>query len=157
MSGHYQAVIAAPFGVLGIRTQGQCLVAIDFLPHETPLAWPREPFAARVVGEIEAYFGDPRHLFTLPMAPAGTAHQRRVWQALVGIPAGQVMTYGELARRVGSSARAVGQACGANPIPLVIPCHRVVARAGPGGFMNQSAGPALAIKDWLLRHERGAA
>lgn len=157
MSGDYQAVIPAPFGTLGIRTRGQRLTAIDFLPHDTPLVSAQDPFAARVVEEIEAYLEDARHVFHLPVEAAGTPFQRRVWQALAGLPAGCVTTYGALAQALGSSARAVGQACGANPIPLVIPCHRVVARAGPGGFMNRTGGSALAIKAWLLRHERGAA
>lgn len=156
MTLDYQAVISAPFGALGIRTQGQRLTAIDFLPEEAPLRAPGEPFAARVVEEIEAYLRDPRHLFALPLEPGGTPYQQRVWRALARIPAGSVITYGELARLLGSSPRAVGQACGANPVPLVIPCHRVVARTGPGGFMNCTAGSALAIKQWLLKHERGA-
>ncbi|HEX9181099.1 MAG TPA: methylated-DNA--[protein]-cysteine S-methyltransferase, partial [Burkholderiales bacterium] len=92
----------------------------------------------------------------LPLRAAGTDHQRRVWSALAAIPVGQTLSYGELAGTIGSSARAVGQACGANPLPLLVPCHRVVARdGGLGGFMGRRDGFALSVKRWLLEHERG--
>ena len=84
----------------------------------------------------------------------GTPFQRRVWQALRGIPSGSTCSYGELAHELGSSARAVGGACRRNPIPIVVPCHRVAAAAGGvGGFMGQRDGEALTIKQWLLDHE----
>ncbi len=157
MSEDHQARLAVPFGVLGLRTAGGRLLGIDFLSRDTgPLA-PRDAFTARVVAQLQAWLTDARFVFDLPLAPGGTPHQRRVWDALCRIPPGSVSTYGDIARALGSSARAVGQACGANPIPIVIPCHRVVARHGPGGFMHQRAGAAMAIKDWLLRHERGTA
>jgi methylated-DNA-[protein]-cysteine S-methyltransferase len=84
----------------------------------------------------------------------GTEHQRKVWQAMQAIPCGQTLTYGELATRIGSSAQAVGQACGSNPVPIVIPCHRVVGKTGLGGFMQHAEGESLDIKRWLLDHER---
>ena len=86
----------------------------------------------------------------------GTTHQQKVWRRLAAIPRGQVSTYGDIAQAIGSSPRAVGQACGANPIPVIIPCHRVISKHGAGGFMHQSGGDALSIKHWLLRHERCA-
>lgn len=156
MSGRHQARLATPFGMVGIETESGRLAAIDFLPAKTPPLPPRDPFTAEVVRQLTAWFADARFVFDLPIEPGGTPFQRRVWQALQDIPRGAVLTYGELARALHTSARAVGQACGANPIPVVIPCHRVVARSGPGGFMHQRAGEALAIKDWLLRHERAA-
>jgi methylated-DNA-[protein]-cysteine S-methyltransferase len=88
--------------------------------------------------------------------PAGTPFQLRVWHALMAIPAGQPATYGALAKRLGTGARAVGQACGANPLPILIPCHRVVAASGLGGFMHSAAGTPLDVKTWLLAHERRA-
>ena len=93
--------------------------------------------------------------FRLPLETGGTDFQRRVWNALQRIPAGKVLSYGELARKLKTGPRAVGNACRANPIPVVIPCHRVVAANGKGGFMGKTGGKALAIKDWLLTHERG--
>lgn len=90
----------------------------------------------------------------LPLDPLpSTPFQRRVWRAICAIPPGEVRTYGELARWIGSGARAVGNATAANPWPLLVPCHRVVARGGLGGYLGHSQGPGLPIKAWLLRHE----
>jgi methylated-DNA-[protein]-cysteine S-methyltransferase len=109
-----------------------------------------------LVRELDAYWGNPIHLFELPIAPQGTPFQLRVWHALKNIPAGQPTTYGALAKQLGTAARAVGQACGANPLPIVIPCHRVVAASGLGGFMHASGGAPLDVKTWLLKHEKDA-
>jgi methylated-DNA-[protein]-cysteine S-methyltransferase len=81
----------------------------------------------------------------------------RVWHALMKIPAGRPTTYGALAQRLGTAPRAVGQACGANPLPILIPCHRVVAAGGLGGFMHAASGAPLDVKTWLLAHEGSAA
>jgi methylated-DNA-[protein]-cysteine S-methyltransferase len=150
----YEAVIPAPFGRVGVRTEHGRLVDIGFLPSRTALRAPRDVFARRVCRELARYFADPRHPLKLPLAPSGTEHARRVWRALQRIPAGDVRSYGELARRLKSSPRAIGGACRANPIPIVIPCHRIVAVSGVGGFMGKRGGSALAIKRWLLDHER---
>lgn len=149
----YDAVIAAPFGRVGIRTRDGRLVAIDFLSARARLRAPRDAFTRRVCRALRAYFADPRRPLRVPLALAGTAHQQRVWHALTRIPPGEVRRYGELARRLGSSARAVGGACRRNPIPIVVPCHRVVAAAGAGGFMGRTSGAPLGIKRWLLAHE----
>jgi methylated-DNA-[protein]-cysteine S-methyltransferase len=77
-----------------------------------------------------------------------------VWDALCRIPVSETITYAELARQLGSGARAVANACGANPLPIVIPCHRVVAKSGLGGFMRGNEVASLEIKRWLLNHER---
>lgn len=150
----YDAVIAAPFGRLGIRTCGDRLIDIDFVSTRVPTYSPRTSLARRVCRELQAYFADSRHVVRLPVRLEGTAHQRRVWRALARIPAGEVRSYGEIAGRLRSSARAVGGACRRNPIPIVVPCHRVVAKDGPGGFMGKQSGSALAIKRWLLAHEQ---
>jgi methylated-DNA-[protein]-cysteine S-methyltransferase len=115
-----------------------------------------------VARQLAAYFADPGFRFDLPLETGGTPYQRRVWDTLTRIPPGAPQTYGALARGVGGGARAVGGACRANPIPIVIPCHRVVAASGLGGYMGAregtGAGPAsaepLAVKAWLLAHER---
>jgi methylated-DNA-[protein]-cysteine S-methyltransferase len=151
---NYQARFATPFAVLGIRTaQGQ-LTGIDFLPVGTPPLSARDAFTEQVCIQLAAYLADPRFVFDLPLVLDGTPFRRRVWQALREISPGQPVSYGELALRLASAPRAVGQACGANPIPIVVPCHRVVAKSGLGGFMHQSAGGPLDIKRWLLRHEQ---
>ena len=103
---------------------------------------------------MRAYLDDPQHEFSLPLRPAGTTFQRRVWEQISAIPNGQTHTYGQLATALKNAPRAVGQACGANPYPLVVPCHRVIASGGGlGGFNRQGGGFLLAVKRWLLRHE----
>lgn len=106
-----------------------------------------------VIYQLGRYFQDPGWRFRFPLALEGTPFQRRVWRALQSIPSGQTISYGMLAARIGSCARAVGSACRKNPIPIVIPCHRVVGARGPGGFMGSRTGEPLAIKKWLLAHE----
>ncbi len=148
----YTAVIAAPFGRLGIQAR-DALTSIDFVSNRTPLQPPRTPLARRVCAQLKAYFADPRTRFDLPLAPGGTPFQQRAWRALRRIPSGTARTYGELARTLKSAPRAVGGACRANPIPIVVPCHRVVAASGPGGFMGATRGRAMDLKRWLLEHE----
>jgi methylated-DNA-[protein]-cysteine S-methyltransferase len=100
---------------------------------------------------------DPQFRFDLPLASHGTLFQRRVWGKIAAIRAGRTRSYGELARELRSAPRAVGQACGANPLPLVVPCHRVLAAAGIGGFAHCEGGFHLSVKRWLLAHEGAAA
>lgn len=151
----YDAVIAAPFGRLGITLKNGRLADIDFLASTKPLRAPRTAAARNICRKLHVYLRNPHLRFNLPLAIDGTDFQRRVWQALRRIPVGKVLSYGELARKLKTGPRAVGNACRANPIPVVIPCHRVVAAYGKGGFMGKTGGRALAIKDWLLTHERG--
>ena len=151
--GHYAAKYQTPFAVLGVRVVAGKLAGIEFLPgDEAPLA-PSDDFTREVCEQIAGYVRDPDFQFSLPLTQTGTAHQMKVWRALCRIPRGDVTTYGALAAQLHSSPRAIGQACGANPLPLVVPCHRVVAKNGAGGFMHHASGAPLAIKDWLLRHE----
>jgi len=153
-AGEYAAKIRAPFAVLGLRTNGVAVTALSYLPDDERLLAPRDALAERAMGEIERYLDDAAFRFTVPLAPQGTPFQRRVWEAIRAIPLAESRTYGEIARSVHSAARAVGQACGANRIALIIPCHRVVGSAGAlGGFMNAERGDPLAIKRWLLAHE----
>ena len=152
----YQAILSAPFGALGIRCTADALTGIDFLPADTPAQAPASRLAQRTCAQLQAWLQDASLRFDLPLAPGGTAHQNRVWQAMLAIPRGEVRSYGELAKQLGSAPRAVGQACGRNPIPIVIPCHRVVGKNGLGGFMQHGEGATLDIKRWLLAHEGAA-
>lgn len=150
----YAAVLAAPFGRIGIRVRGALLTRVEYLPPDGPVVEPAGPFARAVCGQLQAYLRDPRHVFDMPWVAEGTPHQRSVWQALLAIPCGEVRTYGELAAQLASGARAVGAACGSNPVPLVVPCHRVVAAGGRlGGFMHSRSSFPLDVKRWLLAHE----
>jgi len=151
----YDAVIAAPFGRLGLRLIDGRLAGIDFLDGKAALRAPGNPAARRACRELRAYLRNPKHRFHLPLVPAGTDFQRAVWRSMRRIPAGRPLSYGDLARKLKTGPRAVGNACRANPVPIVVPCHRVVASNGRGGFMGKTGGRALAIKDWLLAHERG--
>lgn len=149
----YQAIIATPLGRVAVRMAGDAVSALDYLPADTPEQPPTNAATQGVIEQLEAYFRDSRSSFGVPLAPVGTAFQRKVWEALQAIPPGTVLTYGELARQLDTAARAIGGACRSNPIPILIPCHRVVGRQGLGGYAGEVAGDPLAIKRWLLRHE----
>jgi methylated-DNA-[protein]-cysteine S-methyltransferase len=149
----YQARYQAPFAVLGIRTVGERLTDIEYLPlGAAPLA-PLNRLAEKVCRQIERYLDDPAFRFDLPFEFDGTEFQRRVWREIHRIPSGGMATYLDIARKLGTAPRPVGGACGANRIPIIIPCHRVVGRGGLGGFMHATRGAPLEIKKWLLRHE----
>jgi methylated-DNA-[protein]-cysteine S-methyltransferase len=151
-------VIEAPFGRLGIGTEvvdGSLMISkIDYLPATFQLQSPKNELAKRAEKQLKAYFKNPEYPFDLPTKPAGTDHQKKVWAAVQNIPVGSTKTYGDLAGQLKSGARAVGTACGANPYPLIAPCHRVVSAKGIGGFMKEdSPGLYRQIKVWLLKHE----
>jgi methylated-DNA-[protein]-cysteine S-methyltransferase len=153
MKNGYAAVLRAPTFALGIRCNADEVTAIEYLEPRDEIA-PRTPLAKEAVRQLRAYLKDPRFAFGLPLAPAGTPFQRRVWDRIAAIPAGRTQAYGELAAALHSGPRAVGNACGANPYPLVVPCHRVVAaKQGLGGFARQRGGFLLDVKRWLLEHE----
>ncbi len=126
---------------------------IDFLNPRVVARPATTPLARATVHQLAAYFRDATWRFDLPLVLTGTSHQRRVWRVLQTIPVGEVLCYGDVARRINSGARAVGGACGANPVPIIVPCHRVVARNGLGGFTGGRVAHATDIKQWLLRHE----
>ena len=142
-----------PFGMLGIRTRGETIAEIAFLPRGGEVLAPTDALAVIAWLQIGHYLDDPSYRIALPLEEAGTAFQRRVWCAIAAIAPGRTRSYGEIARELGSSARAVGQACGGNPFPLVIPCHRVVSSSGIGGFAHSGGGYLLDAKRWLLAHE----
>lgn len=154
----YVAVVPTPLPniKLGIRQAGGVIFAVHFLPKATAPSAPRDALAVRAAEALGGYFEDPRYPLSLPLKPQGTPFQQQVWRALMDIEPGQTVSYGALARRLGTAPRAVGAACRANPIPLIVPCHRVVAAAGLGGYGGHVAGGRLAIKRWLLEHEGAA-
>jgi len=149
--GDGSAVLETPLGAVGVRWRDDVLTGVDLEPGEPAGGQAGVPQA--VVEQIDAYFRDGSRGFVLALELRGTPFQRRVWEALRAIPPGRTVTYGELARSLGTSPRAVGGACRANPCPIVVPCHRVVAADGLGGFAGDTTGRKLAVKRWLLRHE----
>ena len=146
-----QLSLHSPVGDLTVSEENGAIVAIDW-------GWSRDQTETDLLREarlqLHDYFDGKRDRFALPLAPAGTPYQRRVWQALCDIPPGATRTYADIARVAGGSPRAVGGANGRNPIPIVIPCHRVVATTGIGGY---SGGEGLPTKRFLLALEGATA
>ncbi len=139
-----QLSLHSPIGDLTVSEENGAIVALDW-------GWGRDqtetPLLTRTRDALFAYFDRERTRFDLPLAPVGTPFQCRVWAALQTIPYGHTRSYAVLAATLGSVARAVGQANAANPIPILIPCHRVVAAGGLGGY---SGGDGAATKRALL-------
>ncbi len=150
----YQASIKTPFAHLGICINDDKLEAIDFIESENEIK-PGNESTVNVCNQIRQYLDNPKasDRFDISCSLAGTPFQQKVWNELKNIPAGKVVTYGELAKKLGTSARAVGNACRRNPIPVVVPCHRVVSSSGIGGYAGDTSGDLLKIKSWLLQHE----
>ncbi len=122
-------IVGSPVGELLLVGDGESLTRLDFHPSRVRPGWRHEPAAfAEARDQLDAYFAGDLRTFDLPLAPAGTPFQRRVWDALTTIPYGETTSYGELAEEIGrpGSARAVGAANGRNPIAIVVPCHRVI-------------------------------
>jgi methylated-DNA-[protein]-cysteine S-methyltransferase len=149
----YAAILSAPDFSIGIACNADDITGISYLEPQPEIP-PKSPLAQEAVRQLRAWLADPAFEFGLPLAAAGTHFQRRVWARISAIPSGQTLSYGEVAAAIHSGPRAVGNACGANPYPIVVPCHRVVAaNHGLGGFARNSGGFLLDIKQWLLRHE----
>lgn len=151
----FEAIYDSPIGPLRIHASGTHLLRIEFarqfaqdLPASEPSSLPME----QLWRELDAYFAGNLDRFDTPLAASGTPFQKRVWQALREIPCGATATYGDIARRLGqpTAARAVGLANNRNPLPIVVPCHRVV---GANGSLTGFAG-GLWRKRWLLDHEQ---
>jgi methylated-DNA-[protein]-cysteine S-methyltransferase len=161
-AGQTETRYATPFAVLGIVTDGRVVTSVRYLSRSTAPVAPQDRVAEQACREIEHYLADPAYLFTVPYRLDGTLFQRRVWREIEKLrekPSDKncsikTNTYGEIAQRLRSGPRAVGGACGANPIPLIVPCHRVLAAGGGlGGFMGGKDPFPLSVKRWLLRHE----
>jgi len=143
----------SPVGTLWLSAEHDQLVALDLPDRPAPTAQiGRSDVLVRAAAQLAEYFAGERRVFDLPLAPAGTEFQRAVWHALARIPFGVTCSYGDLARVIGrpSASRAVGAANGANPIAIILPCHRVI---GASGALTGYGG-GLPMKRWLLDHER---
>ncbi len=153
---NYDAVIETPIASisLGIVVAEDALLTIALLARRQPPLLPSSAMSREVVRQLRAYFTDPQWHFSLPVTPQGTPFQQRVWQFMCSIPVGETRRYGDVAQALNSAPRAVGGACRHNPVPLVVPCHRIVAANGLGGFNGRRDGAELAFKQWLLKHER---
>ncbi len=142
-----QMSLHSPVGDLSVSAENDMIVALDW-------GWGRDqtptPLLKDALKQLNAYFDGKLKAFNLPLDPAGTAFEKRVWGEMCKIPLGEVLRYGDVAKKLKSAARAVGTACGRNPIPIIIPCHRIVAASGLGGY---SGAGAAETKVALLRLE----
>ena len=144
--------LSTPIGDIGFCINENALDSIDFY-SKGESAVSKTRLSALVSAQLHSYFTNPLTGFDIPLSAKGTAFQKRVWSALKKIPVGETRSYGELAKILKSSPRAVGNACRRNPIPIVIPCHRIVSASGIGGFAGEKEGENIRIKRWLLAHE----
>ena len=144
------ASLETPVGVLSVFEAEDAIVGLRWGRVEGRNS---SPLLEEALRQLAGYFSGARTRFTLPLNPPGNAFQRQVCAAMSAIPFGETRTYGEIARQLGSAAQPVGNACGGNPIPVIIPCHRVLAANGLGGFSGQGG---VETKVALLRLEGAA-
>jgi methylated-DNA-[protein]-cysteine S-methyltransferase len=151
-----QTILVTPVGRILLHTSEtklhgvELFISNDYVDNESVMS----TLALQVVNQLKSYFTEPQSGWTSPLAERGTVFQRRVWQYLLTIPPGETRTYTELAQALDTSARAVGNACRANPFAIVVPCHRAVSKAGLGGYYGKIDGSEIVLKQWLLEHER---
>ena len=143
----------SPIGGLAIQFEDSAVCQLSFLQSADAAKQIMTPSMYELKAQLQHYFSTASKVFTIPLSLKGTDFQQRVWHALRQIPAGETRTYGQLADALQSSPRAVGTACRRNPVPIIVPCHRVVSAQGLGGFCGQTEGVEISIKHWLLRHE----
>ncbi|HTL41637.1 MAG TPA: methylated-DNA--[protein]-cysteine S-methyltransferase [Pseudolysinimonas sp.] len=149
--------MASPIGRLEIIGNGEAITSLSIerdgtLPHDE-FPEQTDEVLERAVEQLQQYFAGHRHDFDLPLSLAGTAFQLAVWEQLVDLEFGEVVSYGELGLATGrpTAGRAVGGAVGANPIPIIVPCHRVLG--SDGRITGYSGGEGIPTKAWLLEHE----
>lgn len=150
---HY---LSTPIGCISFQFENDIIVKMSYL-YDAKKKSRQKPSKEQSVflKRIMQYFKAPQN-FDVPLhSQMGTPFQLRVWQALLEIPLGETRTYSELAKKLKSSARAVGMGCRTNPLPLIIPCHRVVSATGIGGFCGKLDGKPISVKEWLLTYEAG--
>lgn len=143
------SIFTTPWGMLEVVHDEHFVFNASFTQKS---GTPAKSDLAKVINhELEAYFSDPHHRFQLQLKPQGSIYQQKVWNALLVIPVGRTLTYGELAMKLQSAPRAIGQACKRNPLAIFIPCHRVVGKDSLGGYMGNPN--SISYKEALLAHE----
>lgn len=149
----YQAIYQSPIGKLGLRSDGEALVSLALDHGQLKVDGEADEIIEQAILALDEYFANTETSDLPPIKMHGTPFQKKVWAHLKTIPAGKPQTYGEVAKKLGTHPRAVGGACRANPVVLLVPCHRVVAASGDGGFAGSADGEWPRIKHWLLQHE----
>lgn len=126
----------------------------DLNENRQLISGPESDLTKKIINQLDAYVENNQFIFSLPLDIQGTEHQKKVWQIMLGLKSGETLSYGEVAREIASSPRAVGGACGKNPFPVFIPCHRIIgSKLSLGGFNSGNIFFNLGIKRWLLAHE----
>ncbi|MGD2118068.1 MAG: MGMT family protein [Chromatiales bacterium] len=148
--------ITTEIGWLRVSGNDSLVNSIGFVFEQPEADYGSGELRDRAYQQLQRYLQDASTKLDLPHAADGSDFQKKIWQALEHIPSGKVLTYGQLAQQQGSSARAVGGACRRNPLAVLVPCHRVVAAQGFGGYAGDTAGRNLQVKQWLIRHEAHA-
>ena len=149
-----EGYLSTPFGGIRVRASDNEILEVIFSKEAARDNFPEDSIVSNFFKQIKVYFADPKSTFSIDYRANGTSFRERVWHEISLIPSGSTRTYGQIANKLGSSARAVGMACGDNPVPLLIPCHRVVAKSGIGGFNHSIGHFEKSVKLWLLNHER---
>lgn len=144
------AIIATPIGTVRVWATGDRVASVD-IGHGWELTAPKTALLKIAITQLEQWFAGDKTDFDLPLAPIDTDRGNALRQAIIDVPYGELLTYGALAQRIGSSARAIGQACARNPLPIIVPCHRIVPSGGKLGAYSGGDGPAT--KRWLIDHE----
>ncbi len=149
----FQTICKVPFGWITVTTSKQAVRQIDMSEFRPAITDCPNALGETVCKSLQRWFEGGVWPQGIPLQLSGTAFQKKVWEALLDIPSGETRTYGDLARQLQSGSRAVGGACRRNPVPLLVPCHRVVAANGDGGFAGHTDGFWMSTKRWLLAHE----
>lgn len=147
-----QQTIETPIGSIKVTLLDDIVIGIKLHSNET-LADSTQS-AAKI--QLLNYFKNPLQKFSFDYEFQGTDFQKKVCYALQAIPPGKTLTYGELAKKLNSHPRAIGQALKRNPLPILFPCHRIVSQTGIGGFSGECEGRKITSKQWLLNHELGS-
>ena len=150
-----QIITTTPIGKLAVRYESDFVLEVKQVTSQTRATLSKERFAKEIKKQFQAYFSGDIQKFDIPfLFEKGTDFQVRVWEQIRKIPFGETKTYGEIATKIKSGPRAVGNACRRNNLLLIVPCHRVVSVTGLGGFMGDADGSLVRRKQWLLNHEQ---
>ncbi len=153
MSNKFDYILPSPLGLLGLDLTEKGVRRLNYLDPGMDPQLPEKGLALSVYQQLNEYFEQTRADFDLPIDIIGTEFQNKVWEQVSSIPYGESRTYGEIAKTILSGPRAVGNACRSNPVPIIIPCHRVVKKNQLGGYCGSLEGRQVQHKDWLLKHE----
>ncbi len=150
-----QIVLKTPIGKIAVRYEADFVIEVQQVADQTKVVRKKDSLANEIQNQFAAYFSKQLTQFSLPyLVKQGTDYQMKVWDQIRKISFGETKTYGEIATKIKSGPRAVGNACRRNKLLLIVPCHRVVSAAGLGGFMGDDTGKLVKRKQWLLSHEQ---